>query len=221
MKILLKHFLTIGVFVLAISVIGETAHTLLVPIIASDKGANEVSRFVTTDVTKVGNGLSSARWPRPTESQTPAEHDANKVGNGFSFTQYWVADWTGDGKPDLLVRDAAGTLQLYPFKNGSFYSGGGPKQVANGFTFTHYFVADWTGDGTPDMLVRNNKGDLLLYPFKDGSFYHGGGPKQVGNGWVFTDYFVADWTGDGTPDLIVRKGNGDLLLYPFRNGSFY
>ena len=212
MKILLKHFLTIGIFVLAISVIGETAHMLLVPIIASDEGANEVSRFVATDV---------ARWPRPTESQTPAVPDANRVGNGFSFTNHWVADWTGDGKPDLLIRNAAGTLLLFPFKNGSFYNGGGPKQVGNGFTFTHSFIADWTGDGTPDLLVRNNKGDLLLFPFKDGSFYAGGGPKQVGNGWFFTDYLVADWTGDGTPDLIVRKANGDLLLYPFRNGSFY
>ncbi len=161
-------------------------------IIASDKDAAPLSGFLATD-----------------------------VGHGFSFTNYWVADWTGDGTPDLLVMNAVGTLQLYPFKNGSFYNGGGPKQVGHGFTFTHYFVADWTGDGTPDLLVRNNQGDLLLYPFKGGSFYSGGGPKLVGNGWVFTDYFVADWTGDGIPDLIVRKANGDLRLYPFKNGSFY
>jgi hypothetical protein len=45
-----------------------------------------------------------------------------KVGNGWnSITDYFVADWTGDGIPDLLVRNSAGDMLLYPFINGTFY----------------------------------------------------------------------------------------------------
>ena len=44
-----------------------------------------------------------------------------KVGNGWDFSHYFVGDWTGDSKSDLIVRTASGDLLLYPFANGTFY----------------------------------------------------------------------------------------------------
>jgi FG-GAP-like repeat len=90
------------------------------------------------------------------------------VGAGFNFTHYFVADWTADGTPDLIVRDNRGALKLYPYMNGTFHGSG--QQVGAGFNFTHYFVADWTADGTPDLIGRDYAGTLRLYPFKDGTF---------------------------------------------------
>ncbi|MCC5623166.1 VCBS repeat-containing protein [Nostoc sp. CHAB 5715] len=104
-------------------------------------------------------------------SESPA-YAQQKVGNGWNSTHYFPADWTGDGIPDLIVRNSNGDLILYPFKNGTFYNGGGPIQVGNGWNSTHYFPVDWTGDGIPDLIVRNSNGDLILYPFKNGTFYH-------------------------------------------------
>ncbi len=73
-----------------------------------------------------------------------------------------VGRFTGDGKADLLVRTNDGDMLLYPFKDGSFYKGGGPIKVGNGWSFTNYFLADWTGDGVPDLLVRTAAGDCCF-----------------------------------------------------------
>ena len=81
------------------------------------------------------------------------------VGNGWnSITNYFVADWTGDGIPDLLVRNTSGDMLLFPFKNGTFYNAGGPIKVGNGWnSITDYFVADWTGDGISDLACQKNQ----------------------------------------------------------------
>jgi hypothetical protein len=65
------------------------------------------------------------------------------VGNGFNFTNYFVGDWTGDGTADLIVRDSAGTLLLYPFRNNTFFNNGGGAVVGNGFSFANYLVDNW------------------------------------------------------------------------------
>jgi hypothetical protein len=100
--------------------------------------------------------------------------------------------WTEDGTSDLIVRNSAGSLYLYPFRNNTFY--GNPETlVGNGFNFTHYFVGDWTGDGTDDMIVRDSAGSLYLYPFRNNTFY--GNPETlVGNGFNFTRYIAGDWS---------------------------
>jgi hypothetical protein len=123
-------------------------------------------------------------------------------------------------KGDMIVRNDAGDLLLYPFRNGTFKGHGGGAKVGNGFHFTHYFVGNWTGDGTDDLIVRNDAGDLLLYPFRNKTFKGHGGGAEVGHGFDFTHYFVGNWTGDGTDDLIVRNNTGQLFLYPFKNGTF-
>jgi hypothetical protein len=145
-----------------------------------------------------------------------------RVGNGWSCTHYLSGDFTGDGKADLICRTSAGDMQLFPFVNGSFYSGGGPIKAGNGWSFTHYWAGDWTSDGVADLLVRTSAGELLLFPMKNNTFYDGGGPRKVGNGWAnITDYIVSDFTGDGAPDMIVRRPNGDLQYYPWKGTSFY
>ena len=45
------------------------------------------------------------------------------------------------GTDDLIVRNDAGELSLYPFRNGTFVGTG--QKVGHGFNFTHYFVGNW------------------------------------------------------------------------------
>jgi hypothetical protein len=140
----------------------------------------------------------------------------SKVGSGFNYTHYWVADWTADSNPDLLVRNDQGDLLLYPFKNGSFDGGGGPINVGSGFNFTHYFIGRFG-----DLLVRDDQGNLRLYPFKNGSYYEGGGPINVGSGFNYAHYLVKTHIpGVALPDLIVRNDQGDLLFCSGKNGTF-
>lgn len=79
------------------------------------------------------------------------------------FEDYFVADWTQDGTPDLIVRTYTGDMLLYPFKNGSFYNAGGPVKVGNGWNFMHYLIANRKKDGTPDLIVKSSTGESLLY----------------------------------------------------------
>lgn len=142
------------------------------------------------------------------------------VGNGFNFTHYFVADWTGDGIADLICRNESGSLFLYPFRYDTFKGNGGGNIVGNGFHFTHYFIADWTGDGIPDLICRNSEGSLRLYPFSNNTFIGNNGGSVVGNGFNFDHYFIGEWTGDNRPDLACTDRSGNLYLYPFKNNTF-
>ncbi len=97
---------------------------------------------------------------------------------------------------DLVARNTAGDLMLYPFDGTTFVGSGQP--VGHGFSgFTDYFVGYWTGERYPDLVARNTAGDLMLYPF-DGTTFVGSG-QNVGHGFTgFSDYFTERWTGRTT-----------------------
>lgn len=99
----------------------------------------------------------------------------------------WVADWDGDGLPDLLLGSNAGSVVWYknigtktkpelakpvtlvdPINNSSAVKSF-DKPTRNGMR-TRPSVADWNGDGRPDLLV--------------GDFNSGGGQGQY-HGWVW------------------------------------
>jgi len=126
-------------------------------------------------------------------------------------------------KAQLVTLNSNGDLNLYPFKDESFHSGGGPIKIGSGFkSFTHYFFGAFNGDMSipDDLVVRNQDGVLLLYPFKDGKLQGSG--EEVGRGFTnFTDYFPGQWDDVPGTDLIVRRPNGDLLFYPFIDKQFH
>ena len=67
-------------------------------------------------------------------------------------------NFNGDTKPDLLVRDTAGALLLYP---GNGAGGFGTSSVVgtgwNGMTAI-LGPGDWDGDGKADVLARDTNG---------------------------------------------------------------
>jgi len=124
-----------------------------------------------------------------------------KVGHGFSFTNYFVGNWGGggqsdlgdgqggldDGKSDMIGRQANGNLFLYKFP---FYNG--KEKVGHGFNFTNYFVGNWTGGAMDDLIVFDDKGErfLYLYKFMPGGFVWAG---HVAHGVNFTHHLVGKW----------------------------
>ncbi len=63
-----------------------------------------------------------------------------------------IADFDGDGRPDLLVAERGGTGRMIVFLN----AGGGrfePRVIASGAPVDHAIIADWNGDGRPDILT--------------------------------------------------------------------
>ncbi|NWL13880.1 hypothetical protein DM793_21700 [Paenarthrobacter nitroguajacolicus] len=118
-------------------------------------------------------------------------------------------DFNGDHKPDILARDGAGDLWLYP-GNGS--GGWLPRiQVGNGWNIMTAIVApgDFNGDGHADILARDYPlGDLWLYP---GNGSAGWMPRVLAaGGWnnQTNSLGIGDFQGDGFVDVAVSNRGG-------------
>jgi hypothetical protein len=131
-----------------------------------------------------------------------------------------IADFNGDGKPDLAVA------------NGDSYTvsvllGNGDGTFAPAVNYaTHYYpdglaVGDFNGDGKLDLVVVNDfSNDVSIFLGRgDGTFNPatnvaaGSGPASV---------VIADFNGDGLADLVIanRFDNTLVLLLGNGNGTF-
>jgi len=119
----------------------------------------------------------------------------NYAGSGTMF----VADFNGDGKPDILSGD--GTLQLGT-GNGTFTTG---TPVTGGALA----VADFTGNGKADVLQQGTGTLLVLLGNGDGTFQ---APIITNSGASLTAIATADLTGNGKAD-VVGVFNSSLLVY--------
>ncbi len=108
-------------------------------------------------------------WGPGTELlQFPSSWDEPRVvGTGWNIFDivFSPGDFDGDGNNDVLGRDSAGNLHLYPPGDGD----GGwlpPKRVGSGWNIFDSIVGpgDFNGDGINDVLARDRSGNLHLYP---------------------------------------------------------
>ncbi|WP_030903099.1 N-acetylmuramoyl-L-alanine amidase [Streptomyces sp. NRRL F-5126] len=142
-----------------------------------------------------------------------------EVGGGWNmFNGIWgVRDWTGDGRADLIGRDASGTLWLYqgtgtptrPFL---------PRQkIGTGWDTYNMMTStgDITGDGRPDLVARDSSGTLWLYQGTGKAAAPYAKRTEIGGGWEMFNTFAgpSDLNRDGIGDLIARDSSGNLWFY--------
>ncbi|SEJ32554.1 Repeat domain-containing protein [Arthrobacter sp. yr096] len=143
-----------------------------------------------------------------------------QVGQGWNIFDivFSPGDFDGDGFNDLLARDSAGRLFLYPGDGDGGWLA--REQVGQGWNVFDSIVGpgDFNGDGINDVLARNAAGDLYLYA-GDGN---GGwlSPTKIGQGWQVMDKLITagDINGDGPVEIYARDSSGRLFLYP-ANGT--
>ena len=123
-------------------------------------------------------------------------------------------DYAVNGFSDLLARDSAGNLWLYPG------SGRGTHlertQISTGWVGATEVLSpgDVDGDGNPDLLARDSAGTMWRYR-GDG---RGGieSSTPVSNGWQTYSQLVTpgDLDRDGFADVMARDSSGVMWLYP-------
>ncbi|MGW7413145.1 FG-GAP repeat domain-containing protein [Streptomyces sp. NPDC054863] len=171
-----------------------------------------------------GNGVvardaAGVLWSYGVHDTMDVVNDPMKVGGGWNAYNALagIGDGTGDGKNDLVARNAAGTLYFYegtgkqsaPFKPKAEIGGG--WQAYDSLTG----LGDATGDGKGDLVARDKAGVLWFYegtgraaaPFK---------PKvQIGGGWQGFSALsgTGDLNDDGRSDLVARDRAGVLWFY--------
>jgi hypothetical protein len=139
-------------------------------------------------------------------------------------TSLVVADFNGDGIPDLAVTGIGGVFVFLGNGDGSFQPA---RTFAAGAVPLSVAVGDFNGDGIPDLAVADGAvyggtpGVDVLLGNGDGTFQ----PAHTFAAGVFPDsVVVGDFNGDGIPDLAVadggdQQGNGQGVSLLLDNGD--
>ncbi|KOG08964.1 MULTISPECIES: FG-GAP repeat domain-containing protein [Streptomyces] len=151
--------------------------------------------------------------------------DGTILGSGWHVYNRVVGagDLNGDGRGDVLARDAAGNLYLYR-GNGEgtgFYA---RIKVGTGWAGYNAIVgaADYSGDGRPDVIARDGSGRLFLYRGTGSATAPFGARTQIGSGWTYARVVApGDLNSDGKGDLLAVNAAGELWRYlGVGNGTF-
>ncbi|HEY3574594.1 MAG TPA: FG-GAP-like repeat-containing protein [Arthrobacter sp.] len=128
--------------------------------------------------------------------------------------QFSAGDFNGDGKADMISREADGSLLLLPGLGGNKL--GTAVKIGTGWNIFNMVLGngDFNGDGKTDLIARTSNGALWLYPGSGTGGFQA--RKQIGVGWDGFKRIVApgDFNGDKRADLLAMRADGTLWLYP-------
>jgi FG-GAP-like repeat len=149
-----------------------------------------------------------------------------RVGGGWNAFTTIVrhGDFNGDGKQDVVARNAAGQLYFYAgtgttpavFKKGLVVGRGGWQVF-----LSIVGVGDLNDDGTDDLIAQKTNGDLMLYRGTgSGTNLFAASQNRIGTsfrGSLLTS--IGDLTGDGRTELLYRDAAGLVWRYDSKAGT--
>ena len=155
---------------------------------------------------------------------------ANQNGNAFLEPEEWasknynnhrwyVGDFNGDGKDDLLRKlDQYGGADIALSNESTFREF---KSWGNGGFRNHrWYVGDFNGDGKDDLLRKLNQNGGADIALSNGSTFSEF--KSWGNGGFRNHrWYVGDFNGDGKDDLLRIKNQNGGAEVTLSNGSTF
>jgi hypothetical protein len=162
--------------------------------------------------------------------------DGSTIVGADSFNSMVVADYNGDGIPDLAAFGSFEGISIY-FGNGDGTFRVGPVTVvspSSASTSLTMAGGDFNGDGKPDLaapIFASSSSLVVLLGNGDGTFTPASGSPLAAGGWA-NRVAVGDFNGDGVTDIFVGDetnqtdiyiflGNGDGTFTPAPTGSTY
>ena len=139
-----------------------------------------------------------------------------------------LADITGDGKDEMVVGLADGTIRIFTAAEDGYWadsgelscSVGGESGLVDAGTRAAIEFVDANGDGRTDLLVGTGDGNVLLYlntsaegaaAFDAGRYLHdAAGRIDVGSRATVA---TGDLDGDGLWDMLLGTADGTVLFY--------
>jgi hypothetical protein len=153
-----------------------------------------------------GNGL----FQTSIQTATPAP--------GREPTSLEVADFNGDGKPDVAAVENTGALEIYLGSgNGSFST---VARYATGASPYGLAIGDFNGDGKLDIATADNQGHTVSILLGNGSGAFGA-PTAFSTGASSTPISVvaADFDGDSKLDVAVTDDTHNTVVVLLGNGN--
>jgi len=139
------------------------------------------------------------------------------IGNQGNFSSIAVADFNGDGKPDLAVCNGAdNTISVLLNQGNGTFSVGSP--IAAGSGPSAVTAADFNRDGKVDLAVANQFSNnvSVLLGNGNGTFMT---PVTYATGASPEFIVTTDFNRDGNPDLAVANTNAGSITVLTGNGD--
>jgi hypothetical protein len=178
-----------------------------------------------------GDGKADILWRNFSTGENylyPMNGTTILAGEGYLRTitdQNWrivgVGDFNGDGKADILWRNAStGENYLYPMNGTTILAGEGYLRTVADQNWRIVGVGDFNGDSKADILWRNfSTGENYLYPMNGTAILASEGYVRTVSNTAWSVVQVSDFDGDGRADILWRNSStGENYLYPM-NGT--
>jgi FG-GAP-like repeat/Beta-propeller repeat len=174
---------------------------------------NDVTRQVTVNYYGGSDGTTLLGWSWLSSGGAP----------GWKVVA--VADFNGDGKPDLVWQSDTTrqvTVHYFGGAQGNTFLGWNWLNSDNSPGWTVVAAADFNGDGKPDLVWQNDTGRSVTVNYfggSQGSTFLGWNWLRSANrgGWHVAG--AADYNGDGVPDLVWQNDSSGQTEVDFYGGS--
>jgi hypothetical protein len=156
-------------------------------------------------------------------SQVTASQQVTLGGSAASPDASWsiagIGDFDGDGKADLLWRNANGSLIEWTMNGSQITSSqtvtlqGTAVMPDSGWSVAG--IGDFNGDGKSDILWRNTNGSLIDWTMNGPQIANvqpvtlGGSPVSLNPSWQIAQ--IGDFDGNGASGILWRNTNGTMV----------